>query len=48
MFGECCFEAGEAKCTIGTGCFIDINTGRKPMASTHGIIIIIIKLYCWH
>jgi len=41
MFGECCFEAGEAKCTIGTGCFIDINTGRKPMASTHGMVPVV-------
>eukprot|EP00026_Physarum_polycephalum_P007331 Phypoly_transcript_07390.p1 GENE.Phypoly_transcript_07390~~Phypoly_transcript_07390.p1 ORF type:complete len:537 (+),score=79.19 Phypoly_transcript_07390:45-1613(+) len=41
LFGECCFEAGEVKCTIGTGCFIDINTGKKPMASTHGMMPIV-------
>jgi len=33
LFGQCCFEHGEMKCTNGTGSFIDLNTGTKPFAS---------------
>ena len=40
MFGECCFEEGDVKCTLGTGMFMDINTGSKPHASIAG------NLYC--
>lgn len=36
-FGQCCFEAGDVKCTMGTGSFIDINTGVKPHASVNGL-----------
>jgi len=36
LFGECCFEVGDCKVTIGTGCFIDINTGSQPLVSAHG------------
>ena len=36
MFGECCFEVGDIKCTIGTGMFVDLNTGAKPHASVAG------------
>jgi glycerol kinase len=36
LFGECCFEVGDCKVTIGTGCFVDINTGTQPLVSTHG------------
>lgn len=32
MFGECCFETGDVKLTMGTGTFLDINTGKKPSA----------------
>lgn len=30
MFGECCFETGDVKLTMGTGTFLDINTGKTP------------------
>jgi glycerol kinase len=36
LCGECCFEPGEAKVTLGTGCFVTINTG-KAMASYGGL-----------
>jgi glycerol kinase len=38
LFGQCCFEAGESKNTYGTGCFLLLNTGREPTASTKGLI----------
>eukprot|EP01133_Synstelium_polycarpum_P012962 gene12962-15232_t len=37
MFGECCFSEGDTKVTIGTGCFVDINTGRQARASKYGM-----------
>eukprot|EP01113_Clastostelium_recurvatum_P044111 TRINITY_DN7406_c0_g1_i2.p1 TRINITY_DN7406_c0_g1~~TRINITY_DN7406_c0_g1_i2.p1 ORF type:complete len:542 (-),score=97.12 TRINITY_DN7406_c0_g1_i2:74-1654(-) len=37
LFGECCFQRGDVKITLGTGCFVDIMTGSRPMASTHGM-----------
>ena len=36
VFGQCCFEEGDINCTLGTGTFIDINTGDKPHASVGG------------
>jgi putative glycerol kinase 5 len=36
MFGECCFQVGDVKCTLGTGTFININTGSTPYASYKG------------
>lgn len=36
MFGECCFDIGDVKITMGTGTFMDINTGNKPHASVAG------------
>uniref|UniRef100_A0A3B1J0F3 Glycerol kinase 5 n=1 Tax=Astyanax mexicanus TaxID=7994 RepID=A0A3B1J0F3_ASTMX len=33
MFGECCFHTGDVKITMGTGTFMDINTGNKPHTS---------------
>lgn len=36
MFGECCFDAGDVKITMGTGTFMDINTGNKPHTSLSG------------
>ncbi|XP_075538755.1 glycerol kinase 5 isoform X1 [Dermacentor variabilis] len=36
-FGECCFQAGDVKCTMGTGTFFDANTADQPLASTVGI-----------
>ncbi|XP_067669796.1 putative glycerol kinase 5 [Haliotis asinina] len=41
MFGQCCFEVGDIKCTMGTGTFIDLNTGNKPHASVAGLYPII-------
>ena len=38
LFGQACFAPGEAKCTYGTGAFILMNTGGKPVASTHGLL----------
>ncbi|XP_023653874.2 glycerol kinase 5 [Paramormyrops kingsleyae] len=37
MFGECCFDTGDVKITMGTGTFIDINTGSKPHTSVAGL-----------
>ena len=34
LFGQCCFESGEVKNTYGTGCFMLMNTGEKPVFST--------------
>lgn len=36
MFGECCFNVGDVKITMGTGTFMDINTGSKPHTSVAG------------
>ncbi|TRY93702.1 hypothetical protein DNTS_029408 [Danionella cerebrum] len=36
MFGECCFETGDVKITMGTGTFMDINTGNNPHTSVAG------------
>ena len=38
LFGQCCFEAGEAKNTYGTGCFLLMNTGDKAVASQNGLL----------
>lgn len=38
LFGQTCFEAGMAKNTYGTGCFMLMNTGQKPIASQNGLI----------
>jgi glycerol kinase len=37
-FGQACFEPGSAKNTYGTGCFMLLNTGRKAVASSHGLL----------
>ncbi|CAL8281140.1 unnamed protein product [Lota lota] len=37
MFGECCFDVGDVKITMGTGTFININTGSKPHTSIAGL-----------
>lgn len=36
-FGECCFEPGDCKCTMGTGTFFNINTGSQPHPSSVGL-----------
>jgi glycerol kinase len=38
LFGQTCFEAGQAKCTYGTGAFMLMHTGSTPVHSTHGLI----------
>lgn len=38
LFGQTCFSEGEAKNTYGTGCFLLMNTGTKPMFSRNGLI----------
>ena len=38
MFGQCCFNVGDVNATLGTGTFIDTNTGNKPHASIAGKI----------
>jgi glycerol kinase len=38
LFGQACFEPGQAKNTYGTGCFLLLNTGEKPVASRHGLL----------
>ncbi|XP_024433650.1 glycerol kinase 5 isoform X3 [Desmodus rotundus] len=36
MFGECCFQTGDVKLTMGTGTFLDINTGNNPQQNAGG------------
>ena len=38
LFGQTCFEPGEAKNTYGTGCFLLMNTGEKPVFSGNGLV----------
>ena len=38
LFGQACFREGEAKNTYGTGCFLLMNTGSKPIDSKTGLI----------
>ena len=38
LFGQACFEPGMIKNTYGTGCFIVLNTGRRRVDSTNGLI----------
>ncbi|KAJ2236611.1 Glycerol kinase [Coemansia sp. RSA 1722] len=38
MVGQSCFEAGEAKNTYGTGCFMLFNTGSEPIFSKNGLL----------
>ena len=37
-FGQACFEAGQAKNTYGTGCFMLMNTGTTPVRSRNGLL----------
>ena len=37
-FGQACFDAGSAKNTYGTGCFMLLNTGGGAVASKHGLL----------
>ena len=38
LFGQACFEIGEAKNTYGTGCFLLMNTGEKAITSENGLL----------
>ena len=38
LFGQACFERGMAKNTYGTGCFMLMNTGDKPVFSKNGLV----------
>ncbi|MDR1909946.1 MAG: glycerol kinase GlpK, partial [Spirochaetaceae bacterium] len=38
LFGQCCFEKGEAKNTYGTGCFLLMNTGTEACESKNGLV----------
>ena len=38
LFGQVCFEEGEAKCTYGTGAFLLMNTGARPVPSKNGLL----------
>jgi glycerol kinase len=37
-FGQACFQIGSAKNTYGTGCFLLLNTGPTPVASSHQLL----------
>ena len=38
LFGQTCFSVGEAKNTYGTGNFLLLNTGNKPVQSKNGLL----------
>jgi glycerol kinase len=38
LFGQACFDPGEAKCTYGTGAFLLMNVGTTPTPSTNGLL----------
>ena len=38
LFGQTCFRRGQAKNTYGTGCFLLMNTGEKPVASQNNLL----------
>ncbi|XP_059475568.1 putative glycerol kinase 5 [Neocloeon triangulifer] len=37
MFGSCCFDEGDVKLTMGTGSFLNVNTGNMPIGTTQGM-----------
>ena len=38
LFGQACFQPGDAKCTYGTGAFLLMNTGSQPIFSRNGLV----------
>jgi glycerol kinase len=38
LFGQACFDEGDAKCTYGTGAFALMNIGERPILSRHGLV----------
>lgn len=45
LFGQCCFDKGDTKNTYGTGCFLLMNTGNKPVHSKNGLLTTIAASY---
>jgi glycerol kinase len=44
LFGQGCLSAGSAKCSFGTGAFLLLNTGARPVLSDHGLL----GTVAWH
>lgn len=38
LFGQACFQPGDSKCTYGTGSFLLMNTGKRPIFSKNGLV----------
>ena len=38
LFGQACFDPGDSKCTYGTGAFLLMNTGKRPIFSHNGLV----------
>jgi glycerol kinase len=38
LFGQACFDPGQSKCTYGTGSFLLVNTGARPVMSGRGLV----------
>jgi glycerol kinase len=38
LFGQACFEPGQAKCTYGTGCFVLLHSGEQPIISKNRLL----------
>lgn len=38
LFGQACFDVGDSKCTYGTGAFLLMNVGDRPLPSRHGLL----------
>jgi len=38
LFGQACFAPGDTKCTYGTGAFLLVNTGERPVESRSGLL----------
>lgn len=45
LFGQLCVEKGDIKNTFGTGCFMLMNTGDKPLRSKHGLLTTLAASY---
>jgi glycerol kinase len=46
LVGQTCFDVGQAKNTYGTGCFLLMNTGTKPVLSKHGLVTTVAFKFC--
>lgn len=46
LFGQTCFEVGQAKNTYGTGCFLLAHTGNTPVESKHGLLTTVAASEC--